>query len=203
MKMKTHNFTLTLAGVHEPSDEIEDALFEAGCDDGSILYDSYVCYVTFYRESEKILGAIISAIHDVESIQYPVNVQRVEPADLVTLPELSERLGIKEQAVKQYIFEEKGPGDFPVPIEGALRDTKIWSFSEVARWLHEIDELNEPYELEKAEVIKQINDALYYRARSGSLEKVSGLISALGNTQADQIIDLFESIEQKEKKKNV
>ncbi len=64
--MKTYEFIVTLAKGAVHSDELVEALFEAGCNDGSIWSRGDVVQVGFSREGESLEAAIRSAIGDVQ-----------------------------------------------------------------------------------------------------------------------------------------
>ncbi|OHB65875.1 MAG: hypothetical protein A2V70_13530 [Planctomycetes bacterium RBG_13_63_9] len=74
--MRKYEFTLILKGRLEMSEEITDALFEAGCDDGTPGTCEGVFSIDFHREANALEEAIRSAIADVNSAGYEV--QRVE-----------------------------------------------------------------------------------------------------------------------------
>ena len=59
----SYQFTLVLDGVDEKTSGLEDALFEAGCDDALINYKNGVVYLDFDREGEDLERIIISAIN--------------------------------------------------------------------------------------------------------------------------------------------
>lgn len=65
-----YEFTLILNG--DVSDEGADKLYEAGCDDGSILSRENVTMVQFDRESQTLDSALNSAIRDVEQAGFAV-----------------------------------------------------------------------------------------------------------------------------------
>jgi hypothetical protein len=64
--MTTYEFVVTLAKGAEHSDELVEALFEAGCDDGSVWSRGVVVQIGFSREAESLEAAIRSAIGDVQ-----------------------------------------------------------------------------------------------------------------------------------------
>lgn len=64
--MKTYEFVVTLAKGAQHSDELVEALFEAGCDDGSVWSHGDVVQIGFSREGESLEAAIRSAIGDVQ-----------------------------------------------------------------------------------------------------------------------------------------
>lgn len=61
-----HNFVLVLSGVSEPDSQLEDGLFEAGCDDALIAFRNGVGYLEFDRRAPSLDAAIRSAVRDVE-----------------------------------------------------------------------------------------------------------------------------------------
>jgi len=77
--MKTFEFTIVPADVSEMTDDLADALFEAGCDDGSPFSRDGVAGVGFSREADSLEEAIRTAMTDVRKAG--VRVARVEPAD--------------------------------------------------------------------------------------------------------------------------
>jgi hypothetical protein len=64
---KSYNFILVLSGLLESNDSIEDALFEAGCDDALLIVRDNIPYLEFDREATSLEQAISSAIFDVKS----------------------------------------------------------------------------------------------------------------------------------------
>ena len=81
--MATYRFTVILAGLSEISDDLAEALFEAGCDDGSPWSSQGVAAVGFDREAESFEQAVRSAIADVQKAGCHVAWVKIEPADLV------------------------------------------------------------------------------------------------------------------------
>jgi len=76
--MNKYDFTLILAESLELTDGIADALFEAGCDDGTPGTCNGVFSIDFHREAASLEAAIRSAIEDVRTAGYAV--ARVEIA---------------------------------------------------------------------------------------------------------------------------
>jgi len=64
--MKTYEFVATLSQGTEHSDDLVEALYEAGCDDGSVWSSEGVVEIGFNREAESLEAAIRSAIGDVQ-----------------------------------------------------------------------------------------------------------------------------------------
>ena len=76
--MHKYEFTLVLAESLELTEELADALFAAGCDDGTPGTCHGVFSVDFHREAVSLEDAIRSAIEDVKTAGYEVT--RVEIA---------------------------------------------------------------------------------------------------------------------------
>jgi hypothetical protein len=74
--VKEHEFTVILDGISEITDEAANALYEAGCDDGSPGSCDGVVSVDFHRDAPTLESAIQSAVADIRKAGYQV--QRVE-----------------------------------------------------------------------------------------------------------------------------
>ncbi len=64
--LKTHGFTIILAGVSELTPDLADDLFEAGCDDATPWSRGGTVGVDFDRDAESLGDAVGSALKDVE-----------------------------------------------------------------------------------------------------------------------------------------
>jgi hypothetical protein len=76
--MPAYDFSLIVAGNSEFTDEDADALFEAGCDDGTPGSLCGVASVTFKRAADSLLEAIRSAIRDVRKAGFEVSRVEIE-----------------------------------------------------------------------------------------------------------------------------
>lgn len=65
--MRTHRFSIALDALDPDSDDFEDKLFEAGCDDALVTYRRGVVLLEFAREAKSVAHAIISAVEDVKT----------------------------------------------------------------------------------------------------------------------------------------
>ncbi len=74
--MAKYEFTLILSGSPELTEEMADALFEAGCDDGTPGTCNSVVSIDFHRQAVSLEKALQSAIENVKSVGYQV--MRVE-----------------------------------------------------------------------------------------------------------------------------
>jgi hypothetical protein len=73
-----YEFTLTLAGVDELTVDLENALFEAGCDDALLHSEGPVVALDFGRKAKSLGKAICSAVEAVEKAGYKVARVQVE-----------------------------------------------------------------------------------------------------------------------------
>lgn len=74
--MRQYDFTLIFEEFLELTVELADALYAAGCDDGTPGTANGVLFVDFHREAATLEEAIRSAIEDVRAAGY--DVARVE-----------------------------------------------------------------------------------------------------------------------------
>jgi hypothetical protein len=76
--MKTHAFTLILAGVAEITPALADALYAATQGDIELNLRDGVAFLEFERTAASLREAITAAIREVESAEVGVRVVRVE-----------------------------------------------------------------------------------------------------------------------------
>jgi len=77
----TFAFRLVFSGASEITTEIENGLFEVGCDDATIHSSGGVVSVSFDREAPSFRIALLCAILDVERAGVGLELARVEPED--------------------------------------------------------------------------------------------------------------------------
>jgi hypothetical protein len=70
--MKTYAFDVVLKDVTEITDDQADALFTAGCDDGTPASCNGNAWIHFDREAATLEEAIRSAIAQVQSAGFPI-----------------------------------------------------------------------------------------------------------------------------------
>jgi hypothetical protein len=75
---KQYQFTLVLSGFSEITSDLEDALYEAGCDDMLINSRNGVIYLEVDRESANFEEAVLSAIHNVFNAKINVKISSIE-----------------------------------------------------------------------------------------------------------------------------
>ena len=74
--MTCYRFVVVLRGLDVIDDDLANALYEAGCDDGSPFSSEGVAAVGFDREADSLESAIRSAVADVQKTG--CTVQKVE-----------------------------------------------------------------------------------------------------------------------------
>ncbi len=152
-------FTLLLDGVEEITTDVEDALFNAGCDDATISMRFGRMYLTFSRSALSLKDAIISAVKNVRSSAIGALVIRVDQCDLVNQADIARRIHRSRQLVNQYISGARGPGGFPGPACNIVEGAPLWYWCEVAFWMFENNIIKED-DLREAQDLTVINSVL-------------------------------------------
>lgn len=156
---REYDFALILTGVQELTSEVENSLFEAGCDDATLSVQYGFVYMQFSRTASSLQDAILGAIRDVRKAAVGADVWRVDESNLVTPAEIARRLGRSRQLVHQYMTGKRGPGGFPAPECNLTDGAPLWAWCAVSYWLWQNDMIR-PDELRDAEVVAAINNAL-------------------------------------------
>lgn len=73
-------FKMILWGADELTDDLENAVWEAGCDDALLGSRDEVVFLIFDREALTYRDALLSAISDVGGIGHGIELAGVEPA---------------------------------------------------------------------------------------------------------------------------
>lgn len=129
--MTTHTFTVVLD--RQPTDDELDALFAAGCDDATFGTEAGLPIAEFDREAETLADAIASAVRALD--EAGLVALRVLDQDLLTLADIAQRIGQSRESVRRYATGERGPGNFPPPVNPAREGTVFYRWSEVAPWI--------------------------------------------------------------------
>lgn len=154
-----YDFTLVLRGITDITDKAVDALYEAGCDDGTISVRSGCVFLTFSRRAGSLKDAIVSAIHDVRKANIGADVIRVDISNLVTQSDIARRIGRTRQLVHQYMTGQRGPGGFPPPACNISERAPLWNWCEVAYWLWQNDLVSDDV-VREANEVAAINNVL-------------------------------------------
>lgn len=166
------DFALIVGGVSDLTQEVEDALFEAGCDDATLSIQYGRLYLEFSRRAQSLEEAIVSAIQDVQKAGIGAQILQVDECNLVTASEIARRIDRSRQLVHQYITGERGPGDFPSPA-CHLDDehAPLWQWCAVSFWLVQNNLLRKE-ECRNAEVVYAINHVLEKLNRPPQLQQL-------------------------------
>ena len=156
---REYDFALVIGGVPELNAAVEDALFEAGCDDATLSIRYGLLYAEFSRTAASLQDAILSAVRDVRKAGVGAEVLRVDECDLVTPSEIARRIRRSRQLVFQYINAQRGPGGFPPPECHLSEGAPLWAWCAVSYWLAQNDIIR-PEEGWNAEVVAAINNSL-------------------------------------------
>jgi hypothetical protein len=65
--MKTHEFVVTLLGRPELDRQTTDRLFEAGCDDATLVERNGARRLVFARQAETLSDAVLSALANIRA----------------------------------------------------------------------------------------------------------------------------------------
>ena len=158
------DFRLNLENLPD-DEETFNALYEAGCGDGSFGWVDEAAHVDFHRRGDSFLEAVTSAIRDVESVP-PIRVERVETDELLTMADIARRLGRTRESVRLLVQGKRGKGGFPEPELGTGK-WRFWRWSAVLGWLDDVPQA----ELERARVTDAVNAALELRRRKAVLPR--------------------------------
>ena len=134
--MTEFEFTYIASTSDLEKSDYENRLFEAGCDDATLIITKGLIAVCFIREAENYIHAICSGFRNVESAG--VKVERFEPDFLVTQSEIAKRSEMSRAAISLYVSGARG-GDkktFPKPVALVTSPAPLWDWVDVSSWLH-------------------------------------------------------------------
>lgn len=176
---KSYQFTLELKNVDANTADLEDSLYEAGCNDALIYSRNGSVYLDFDRLASSFEAAITSAINHCEAATLHAIVTRVAPDNLVTEAEIAKRLGKGRQTISLWIKgERKKNNPFPKPTTKLTDRSPLWNWCEIVDWLYQ-DLKVEKEQVDQAHLIEDINAMLTIRnthvtpARQAILEKIN------------------------------
>lgn len=158
---KIYEFTLVLKNINDTTPNLEDSLYEAGCDDALINFREGTVYLDFHRQSISFKEAVIKAIKEVESSSVNAVVAYVTPEDWVTESDIAKRLHCSRQRVSLWCKDKRRKA-FPKPLMKLSTPSPYWKWREIVEWLCQ-NNLIEKTELEKAIFLENINSVLEER----------------------------------------
>lgn len=83
---------------------------------------------------KKVVAAGIDAIRKVEALAPEITVERVY-ADLVTMPQIGERIGLTREAIRKWTHQESFPQPLGITNSGARGEAKVWAWAEIVQWM--------------------------------------------------------------------
>jgi hypothetical protein len=137
---KLYEFSILAIGVDHEAHNFEDRFVKAGCDDATISFQRGMILLDFARRASNFQQALVSAISNVQMAG--AKIRGVEPSDLVTLAEIARRTKMTRAAISNYFAGTRGM-NFPLPVDRVMTESPVWSWAEVAVWLHERERLSE------------------------------------------------------------
>lgn len=156
-----YEFTLVLDGVSDKTTDLEDSLFEAGCDDALINFRNSTVYLDFAREAESLEDGVFSSISAVEGCGLGAKVIRILPDDLVSISDIAKRLDKDRQLISMWVKgERRQSSDFPPPVSRLSEKSPLWRWYSVVKWLLRQNLISDPNLVEYAKFLENINAAL-------------------------------------------
>lgn len=133
--MTLYEFTIILSPGARPSQpDLEDRLFESGCDDALVCAYGNTVYLQFSREAKNARAAIVSAILDIRHAGFEPQV--IEESGVASVSEMAARAGLTRAAINNYLKGVRGGDSFPSPRYGLTTKSPQFSWPEVAKWLY-------------------------------------------------------------------
>jgi len=191
-----YTFTLVLSGLSEVTEDVGDALFEAGCDDALLGVRDGVAFLEFDRRAASLGEAILSAIENVAKARIGASVARVEPDDMVTASEIARRVHRTRENIRQLMNGTRGPGGFPPAVSCLRQRSPIWRWAEVASWFADNYDLEDAERswLEHATIIGGLNSVLELHRHIPKASLVTQLWGALRLKERPERATLWRSV---------
>lgn len=155
--MKTYEFTLVLKNVDENTPNLEDSLYQAGCDDALINFRNGAVYLDFERQASSLEQAVMKAIIEVESSGAVV--ANIGPENLVTESDIAKRLNVNRQTVSLWTKEQRRKL-FPKPSSKLSDRSPMWKWDEILLWGYEHGIIEDKSTINNAILLKLLNFAL-------------------------------------------
>jgi hypothetical protein len=155
--MTIYNVTLLVTGIGE---EQLDGIFEATDGAATVeMGDRWTSTVGFDIEADTFADAVLQAIDQIEQV-LGLAVVRVDPDQLVWASEIADRVGRTRQSIDQLVKGQRGPGGFPAPVSGNVRNP-LWRWADAEAWFAAYE--HREIDTERSAVIGAINGALEAR----------------------------------------
>lgn len=130
--MNTYEFTITLTGVDLFTDDLEDRIVAAGCDDALLCFCGETPYLEFARPADNAEAAIRTALAELANVG--LQAASIQEAGYVTVTGAAAMADIKKGTLDHYAKGRRGE-DFPAPRYGLQTGTPLYWWPEIAEWL--------------------------------------------------------------------
>jgi hypothetical protein len=140
LSMITYFFTLVLKSAGSLLANIEDTLYEAGCSDALVCSFNGTVYLEFDSQAKSPQEAITLAIENVQTAG--LSIASVQEGGVASMAEIASRSKLTRAAINNYIKCTRGPGNFPEPVYGLTSGSPLYSWPDVAVWLHQHGKVN-------------------------------------------------------------
>lgn len=136
--MNTYHFTIIVRDANAFDEELDDVLFEVGCDDALVCRVDDVVYLEFDRVSDTAKNAIMTAFDNLNQAGFYDLI--LQEKGVTSLAEMAKRLGVSRSAMSNYAKNKRGQGNFPKPV-AILSGSNLYAWQEVADWLYQQNKL--------------------------------------------------------------
>ena len=177
--INNYQFTLILDSVDENTPNLEDALFEAGCDDALINFKNGIVSLDFDRCGSDFEQTILSAIKNIESSGIGASISMVTPDHFVNLTDIANRVGLTKQALSLYVLGKRGNGSFPKPTLKIYNKSPLWRWNTVAEWFYKQGKIKNYQVVNHANIVNDINGALDMRTNKESFHHKKQILANL------------------------
>lgn len=161
MKNEIFEFTLVLDTVDDRTENLEDHLFDAGCDDALINFRNGTVYLDFQRAGRSLEDTVISAINHIEGSRLNARVISILPDNLVSESEIAARLNKPRQTISLWVKKERRKNThFPNPVSRLSDKSPLWRWHEVVQWLFQQKIIKDSHIVDSAKFIENINAVL-------------------------------------------
>lgn len=136
--MNTYHFTIVVRDAIF-DDNLEDLLYQSGCDDALICTLDDTVYLEFDRMANSAKDAIASAFDNLHTAGFHDLI--LQEKGVSSLAEMAKRLGLSRMALSHYAKATRGNGNFPKPVYGVQSGSALYAWHEVANWLYHQNKL--------------------------------------------------------------
>lgn len=147
--LQVRNVDLDNEQVLARLDELENASFGSRC--GLTIMTVYV------DDGEDVVHTVTDAAHHLAVKVEGAAAVRVDP-DLVTISDISQRVGVSREAVRKWTLLERKP--FPAPFAATGGEQKLWRWVEITQWLLAVKHIDMDEDLPTPDDIAAIDACL-------------------------------------------